>query len=64
MRPDGLGQLKKSTSARTRTRDLPSCSIESQPTTLPHSPSEARLFVYLRIRVREVLMGRSVLNSV
>jgi hypothetical protein len=33
-----LGQLKKSTSSGTRTGDLPTCSIVSQPTTLPRVP--------------------------
>jgi hypothetical protein len=38
MRLEGLGQLKKSTSSRTRTSDLPACSVVPQPTTLPHTP--------------------------
>jgi hypothetical protein len=39
VRLEGLGQLKKSNEfIGIRTRDLPACSIVSQPTTLPHAP--------------------------
>jgi hypothetical protein len=38
VRLEGLGKLKKSTSSRTRTGDLPACSLEPQPTTLPRAP--------------------------
>jgi hypothetical protein len=39
MQLEGLGKLKKSTSSRTRTGDLPACSIVPQPTTLPRAPT-------------------------
>jgi hypothetical protein len=35
---EGLGKLKKSTSSRTRTGDLPACSIVPQPTMQPCAP--------------------------
>jgi hypothetical protein len=35
---EGLGKLKKSTSSRTQTGNLPACSIIPQPTTLLHAP--------------------------
>jgi hypothetical protein len=38
-RPEGLGQLKISTSFGTRNGDLPACSIVPQSTTLPHAPA-------------------------
>jgi hypothetical protein len=41
VRLEGLGQLKKSTS--TRTRELPACSIVPRPTTLPRAPDENRI---------------------
>jgi hypothetical protein len=37
---EGLGKLKKFTSSRTRTGNLPTCSIVPQPTTLPRAPNE------------------------
>jgi hypothetical protein len=40
VRLEGLGKLKKIHLIRTRSRDLPACSIVSQPTTLPRGPSE------------------------
>jgi hypothetical protein len=45
VRLEGLGTLKKSTSFRTRTSDLPACSIVPQPTTLPRRvPVGLRIF--------------------
>jgi hypothetical protein len=38
VRLEELGKLKISTSSRTRTDDLPACSIVSQPTLLPRAP--------------------------
>jgi hypothetical protein len=38
VRLEGLGKLKKVHLIGTRTRDLPACSIVSQPTTLPRPP--------------------------
>jgi hypothetical protein len=37
VRLEGLGKLKKSTSSRTRTGDLPACSTVPQTTTLPRA---------------------------
>jgi hypothetical protein len=37
VRLEGLGKLKEKNLNRNRTRDLPACSIVSQPTTLPHT---------------------------
>jgi hypothetical protein len=38
---EGLGQLKKSNDLiGIRSRDLPACSIVSQPTTIPRAPAE------------------------
>jgi hypothetical protein len=36
---EGLGQLKKATSSRTQTGDLPACGIVPQPTMLPRAPT-------------------------
>jgi hypothetical protein len=38
VRLEGLGKMKKSTSSRTRSGDLPACSIVPQPTTIPRAP--------------------------
>jgi hypothetical protein len=38
VRLEGLGKLKKNTSSRTRTGDLPAYSIVPQPATLPRAP--------------------------
>jgi hypothetical protein len=45
VRLEGLGQLKKSNDLiGNRTRDLPTCSIVPQPTTLPHAPLTWTMF--------------------
>jgi hypothetical protein len=42
VRPEGLGQLKKSSDLiGDRTRDLPASSIVPQPTTLPRAPTSS-----------------------
>jgi hypothetical protein len=48
VRLEGFGKLKESNDLiGTRTRDLPACRIESQPTTLPRTP--------LKMNVKEIV---------
>jgi hypothetical protein len=51
VRLEGLGKLKKFNDLiGNRTRDLPSCSIVPQATTLPRSPTSNKFFIIKRRR--------------
>jgi hypothetical protein len=57
VRVEGLGKLKNpSDIIGNQTRDLPSCSIVLQPTTLPRAP----LCVYIRIYI--IIEGMKMLD--
>jgi hypothetical protein len=49
VRPEGLGELKKKLNVliRSRTRDLPACSILPEPTTLPRAPISILINKYI-----------------
>jgi hypothetical protein len=54
---EGLSKLKKSTSSRTQTGNLPACSTVPQPTTLPRAPHYGERMIYWYLNCLEAFQN-------